>query len=82
MKPTRSRSGLGRPPLPTERRKESLTCYMSVRVIERLGEIAHDRRTTRNKLMAQVLSEFVERMDRAPLEDGVAGLDGCAGAVR
>ncbi len=79
---TGGRSGLGRPPLPRERKKESLTCYMPIQVIERLGEIAEDRRTTRNKLMAQVLSEFVERIDRARREDGAAGRDAPAGAVR
>ena len=79
---TRSRSGLGRPPLPTEHRKDSLTCYLPVRVIERLSEIAEDRRTTRNKLMAQVLSEFVERIDRARQEGSTAGRDAPTGAVR
>ncbi len=60
----RSRSGLGRPPVPEEHKKECLTCYIPVRVIERLGEIAEGRRTSRNKLTAQVLSEFVEAIDR------------------
>jgi hypothetical protein len=67
----RSRSGLGRPPVPEEHKKECLTCYIPVRVIERLGEIAEDRRTSRNKLVAQVLGEFVEAIDRGrPWADG------------
>lgn len=55
----RSRSGLGRPPLPEDERKDSLTCYLPVRVIERLGELAERQRVSRNKLAARVLSDFV-----------------------
>ncbi len=63
---TRSRSGLGRPPLPDDHKKYCLTCYMPVRVIERLGEIAESRRTSRNKLAAQILSEVVDALERDP----------------
>ena len=63
---TRSRSGLGRPPVPEEHKKEYLTCYIPVRVIERLSELAESRRTSRNKLATQILSEFVEALERDP----------------
>lgn len=63
----RSRSGLGRPPLPEDERKDTLTCYLPVRVIERLGELAECQRVSRNKLAARVLSDFV-----AGAEAGVA----------
>lgn len=58
--------------MPAEHRGHSLTCYMPSRVIQRLEEIAEDRRTTRNKLMAHVLAEFVDGVDRNRQPDGPA----------
>ncbi len=71
---TRNRSGLGRPPLPEDYRKGGLTCYLPVRVIERLGELAERQGTSRNKLVTHVLSDFVATADRDGGRPGPQGV--------
>ncbi len=57
----RARSGLGRPPASGAEEKQNLTCYVSVAVIEGLTQLAEREPTTRNKLIARVLTEYVAR---------------------
>ena len=81
----RARSGLGRPPTTGVDEKQNLTCYVSVAVIEGLTRLAEREPTTRNKLMARVLTEYVARELSAPalLETLVdAGEPGVAGVAR
>ena len=74
----RARSGLGRPPAIGGEEKQNLTCYVSVAVIEGLTQLAEREPTTRNKLMARVLTEYVARelpsptLLETPVDEGAA----------
>ena len=53
------RRKLGRPPLPPERRKRHVSCYLAPEIVDALDHLASERRTTRNQVATAILSEHV-----------------------
>lgn len=62
---TEMRRKLGRPPLPPERRKRHVSCYLAPEIVDALDRIAGERRTTRNQVAAAMLSEQVATVSSA-----------------
>ena len=73
----KNRNGLGRPALPEESRKSPLVCHLPNRVIDQLGAIAERRDMSRNKLVAQVLGDFIT-CHAAEVDRGMGEVGGLA----
>ncbi len=50
---------LGRQPLPSQKRGQTLSCYIPRWAVERLEELAAAERLTRNKLVGRILVDYV-----------------------
>jgi len=60
----------GRHPLPTEDRGETISCYLPRWAILQLGECAEGVHLSRNKLVRQILIEYLADAKRSRLADG------------
>lgn len=55
---------LGRPPAPVGQRGTTLNCYIPQWAVDRLTELAHGQRLTRNKLVGRILIDYIAAIDR------------------
>ena len=53
------RARWGRPPLDEERRNRTITCYLEVRQIARLDELAGAQGRSRNELIREAVGSFL-----------------------
>lgn len=57
------RARWGRPPIDEERRNRTITCYLEIRQIARLDELAGAQGRSRNDLLREAVRAFLRAVD-------------------